>query len=386
MRLTFFSNFLNAHQLGLAQEFAAMPGVEYCFVSLTKREGLVGRESLDYQYPYVLREYEGEVQEAAAMRHALEDDVVVFGAMDGKEQYVRARAETGRLFFRYAERLLKRGDWWRFVPMKRQRTYEMFGRYGNSNMYILCASAFTARDLALFGFPCEKCLKWGYFPQVSIAPSIDSKTVEARMARLPRYCSLSSAQRAIPWKRVDMQVRLASRLKQAGYQFHLTIAGDGPEIGRLTALSRDLDVNECVEFAGQLTPKEVQGIMRESDVFLATSNRKEGWGATINEAMAAGCCVIASDEMGSVPYLIEDGVSGFAFHSGDMEDLTRVIREVLSRPDWTEHVAQIGRSAQKTIAGEWSAQEAARRLYFICNDILEGKSPTIPEHGPVSRA
>lgn len=168
MRVTFFSNFFNSHQLPLAREFAAMDGVEYAFVSLLETEGAVGRSPLDHDYPFVLREYDGEAEAERAMRHAVGDDVVVFGDMAGKERYVRARAETGRLFFRYSERLLKRGDWWRFAPPKIYRTWDRFGRYRDANMYVLCASAYTARDLAMFGFPVEKCLKWGYFPDVEV--------------------------------------------------------------------------------------------------------------------------------------------------------------------------------------------------------------------------
>lgn len=121
-----------------------MEDVEYTFVSLLRTEDSVGRSSLDLVYPFVLREYDGPKEASMAMDHAISDDVVVFGDMAGKEQYVRARANTGKLFFRYAERILKRGDWWRFVPPKFYRTWNRFGRYSNSNMYVLCASAYTA--------------------------------------------------------------------------------------------------------------------------------------------------------------------------------------------------------------------------------------------------
>ena len=74
-------------------------------------------------------------------------------------------------------------------------------------------------------------------------------------------------------------------------------------------MAHDLGVTECVEFLGELTHDETIELMRDSEIFLATSNRMEGWGATVNEAMASGCCVVASDAMGSVPYLIEDGLN-----------------------------------------------------------------------------
>ena len=141
MRITFFSNFLNVHQLPLANEFNAMEGVDYTFVSLLATDGMVGRSSLDDDYGFVVKEYESDAGAELAMRHAVEDDIVVFGDMAGKEQYVRERGRTGKPFFRYAERLLKRGDWWRFVPPKIYRKWNRFGSYKNDEMRVHCASA-----------------------------------------------------------------------------------------------------------------------------------------------------------------------------------------------------------------------------------------------------
>ena len=172
--ISFFSNFFNAHQLPVARELDANPSVDYAFVAMQRVEGLEGRACLNDDYPFVIKQYLGGLEAEEAMAHAVGDDIVVFGDMAGDESYVRARAETGKPFFRYSERLLKRGDWWAYVPPKRYRTYDRFTRYKDNPMYVLCASGYTARDLGKFGFPVKRCLKWGYFPQV------DSSPVEAR--------------------------------------------------------------------------------------------------------------------------------------------------------------------------------------------------------------
>lgn len=376
MRISFFSNFFNAHQLPIALGLAGAPDVDYSFISLCDDIDVVGRESLDDDYPFVIPAYRGEACKREAMRHALEDDIVVFGDLAGQEEYIEARAKTGKPFLRYAERLLKRGDWWRFVPPKRYRTWKRFGKYKNDDMTILCSSAFTARDLSMFGFPVEKCLKWGYFPQVDIYP------IEARECELPWDGSLCSAQRLIPLKRVDMQVRLIARLKERGYCCRLAIAGDGPERQKLEELARSLDVADLVKFAGQLNPNDVQSLMRSHDVFLATSNRKEGWGATINEAMASGCVVVASDEMGAAPYLIKDGNNGLLFDSGSEDDFLRKVRCALDSPMKSR---ELQARAVSTLAGEWSAGEAARRLVRYCEAILDGSELQF-ESGPMSAA
>ena len=376
MRISFFSNFFNAHQLPIALGLSSAPSVDYSFISLCGDIDVVGRASLDDAYPFVISAYKGDECRREAMRHALEDDVVVFGDLAGQEEYIEARAKTNKPFMRYAERLLKRGDWWRFVPPKRYRTWKRFGKYKNDSIVILCSSAFTARDLSMFGFPIEKCLKWGYFPQVELHP------IEARERELPWDGSLCSAQRLIPLKRVDMQVRMMAKLKEHGYGCRLTIAGDGPERQNLEELTRTLGVTDRVSFVGQLAPDKVHNLMRSHDVFLATSNRKEGWGATINEAMASGCVVVASDEMGSAPYLIKDGRNGHLFDSGSEDDFLGKVRCVLDDPKKSR---ELQARAVSTLAGEWGAEEAARRLVRYCEAMASGSELQF-ESGPLSAA
>ena len=381
MRTTFFSNFLNAHQLPLANEFNAMEGVDYTFVSLLATNGMVGRASLDDDYDFVVKEYESNAGAELAMRHAVEDDIVVFGDMAGKEQYVRARAKTGKPFFRYAERLLKRGDWWRFVPPKIYRTWNRFGRYKNDEMRVLCASAYTARDLGFFGFPVSKCLKWGYFPQVQ-----EGKGALDSITPLPRYKALCSAQRLIPWKRVDLQVHALQRVISAGVDVKLTIAGDGPERRRLEALASELGVAGNVKFLGELSHNDTLALMHECGIFLATSDRNEGWGATVNEAMSMGCCVIASKDMGSVPYLIENGVNGFAFADSDADGIVFNILDVLNDGKLARC---LGAAAMDTANNLWCAREAACRFERLSRAVVaKGFDAAFKEevftHGPLS--
>lgn len=364
MKISFFSNYLNAHQLPLALVFDSMLGVEYAFVSLAAGGGNVGRTNLDYDYPFVIRAYEGGAEAAEAMRHAVGDDIVVFQHMDGREEYVRARAATGKPFFRATERLLKRGAWWRWMPPKIYRTWNWFTRYKKSPIHVLCISGYAAGDLAQFGFPIEKCLKWAYFPQV------DCKPVEARNPLLQRDVALGSAQRLIPWKRVDLQVRLAACLKESGISFHLEIAGDGPERVALEGLAKELGVDSEVAFLGNLSRDETAALMKRSDIFLATSNRKEGWGCTVNEAMASGCVLVASDAIGAVPFLVQDGENGVEFRSEDLNDLCERTISLCAEPS---EIERLSRNAVSTVDGVWNAHFAAERFVEYSRAILEGR-------------
>lgn len=375
--ISFFSNFFNAHQLPVARELEAISCIDYKFVAMKQVDGLEGRACLNDDYPFVIKQYLGGAEAKDAMAHAVDDDIVVFGDMAGDESYVRARAKTGKPFFRYSERLLKRGDWWALVPPKRYRTFDRFTRYNDYPMYVLCASGYTARDLGKFGFPVERCLKWGYFPK------IDSDLKKTYMPFRQQSFVLSSAQRLIQLKRVDLQIRMARELKNRNVHFRLYIAGGGEEESSLKELSRELGVDDCVSFVGALSSEDTLALMRNSDVFLATSNRKEGWGATVNEAMAAGCAVVASNQIGSAPFLIDSGVDGEIFRSENAEDLANVVASLLSDPKRLRAVALNG---MEKINGPWSAKIAAERLVEASAQLLADGRFVPFEDGPLSAA
>lgn len=376
LSISFFSNFFNAHQLPIAHELSSNPDVDYCFVAMQESDGLEGRACMNDCFPFIVKQYLGRAEAKKAMAHAVNDDIVVFGDMVGDESYVRARANTGKPFFRYSERILKRGDWWTYVPPKRYRTYDRFTRYNDFPMYVLCASGYTARDLDKFGYPVERCLKWGYFPQVDASP------VEARR-QLQRDVALCSAQRLIPLKRVDLQVRMAKELKDRNVPFRLTIAGGGEEELSLKELACKLCVDDRVTFVGALSSEDTLALMRNSDVFLATSNRKEGWGATVNEAMAAGCAVVASNQIGSAPFLIEPGVDGLIFRSESAVDLADTISALLSDLNM---LGDIARAGTEKVRGPWSAKGAAERLLKASMQLLAEGSLSPFEDGPLSIA
>lgn len=373
--ISFFSNFLNAHQLPVARELNANPEVNYAFIAMQRVDGLEGRACLNDDYPFVVRQYLGRADAEEAMAHAQDDDIVVFGDMAGDESYVRARAKTGKPFFRYSERLLKRGDWWAYMPPKRWRTYDRFGRYRKGNMYVLCASAFTARDLSKFGFPVERCLKWGYFPEL---PALGERPAR----KLGNRAKLLSVQRLIDWKRVDLQVDAARILRDRGCDFELCIVGDGESSNVLRRMVFDNGLDDYVELVGEVRRAQALEMMCEADVFLATSNRKEGWGAAVNEAMAAGCVVVASDQMGSVPYLIRDGVDGVVFPSGDATALADAVEPLL-----VDNAARdkLSGMARERIFTDWSAACAAERFVDYSKALLHGHSLRYSD-GPLSPA
>lgn len=380
MTLTFFSNFLNIHQLPFCLEMIKHLGEEnFRFVAtakMTQDRLEMGFEDMNNTKPFVIRAYEGGVEYNEAKRLAVESDVAIMGS--APLEYTELRMKTNRLTFQYTERLLRLG--WRvfLMPGFYRSTYRQFFRYRKRNQYILCASAFTAPDLEKLGWPRAKCFKWGYFPDVSENVSLSNNKV----IRHSDGFSIIWVGRLISLKHPESTITLGKELKAHGYDFTIKILGDGEERKNLQAKIEENNLSENVLLLGSLSHEEVLTEMRKSDIYLFTSDKREGWGAVLNEAMSAGCAVVASDAIGSTPFLIKDGENGYMYRDGDMDDLLQKVCSLIDNPLKRN---QFSVEAIKTIGEEWSIENATNNLIKLIHGLQkDGKTPI--ETGPCSLA
>ena len=138
---------------------------------------------------------------------------------------------------------------------------------------------------------------------------------------------------------------------------------------------------EKVQILGAMSPEQVREKMRESEIFLFTSDNKEGWGAVLNEAMSEGCACVSSRQAGSTEFLINDGENGFIF---DYDDLDKLVGRVKLLLDDSEKRGIVQKNALKTINEEWNAEIAAERLVAFCRYKIEGAEQPKYESGPMS--
>ena len=127
-----------------------------------------------------------------------------------------------------------------------------------------------------------------------------------------------------------------------------------------------------------MSPGDVRKKMEESDIYFMTSDRKEGWGAVVNEAMNAGCVVVASHMVGATPNLICHEENGLIFQSGKVDSLFNETEKIINN---TCYRKQIAVKACETIEKLWNPQIAARRLLEFC----EKRRTDLFESGPCSK-
>ena len=362
MTITFFSNFLNHHQLPLCKEFIEYVGEDnFHFVSterIHEERAQMGYEDMNVKYPFVVRAYESNVERKYAIKLAHESDIVIIGS--APLEFAEIRAANNKLTFLYRERLFKYGTWRRFYPPTALRIYKEYLKYKNKNFYVLCASAYAADDLELCGFPRKKCLKWGYFPELTTK-------VEKQFDKLKiMWCG-----RMLWWKHPEDAVKIAHCLNMKNIDFEMIMVGNGEKRNEVEELIVEYSLQSRITLYDFMTPSEIREHMQRANIYLFTSGKQEGWGVVLNEAMNSGCAVVANIKAGSSPYLIENFYNGILYKKSNkglndaVESLTRISLSLMSE------------YAYKSISEVWNPKNAVHCLmqFVSANEVVALNGP-----------
>lgn len=370
MNIVFVSNFLNHHQIPLCRSLSALCETFY-FVA-TDIYGSQGFQTSKHD-TYVI---DWSTEKRRAEQLILDADAVIFGACPN--ELIALRMGEEKLSFLFSERFFKKGTWRRWIPSTRQKITGRIVQYKDAPIYILCASAYLPYDLSLFSFPKEKFIKWGYFPEAKrFGDAV--KWFQKKEPHSILWCG-----RLIDWKHPELAVKTAKKLMDHRVPFHMDIIGSGPMDNQLRKLIAKYRLTDCVRLVGAMEPEEVRNHMERSEVFLFTSDRREGWGAVLNESMNSGCAVVASHAIGAVPYLMRHEENGLIYHSGDVDTLFGSVKYLLDNPKEQE---RMGIAACETIVNQWNAEVAAQRLVKLSEQLLTGeKYPDLYVEGPCSQA
>lgn len=361
MTITFFTNQINHHQIPLSDEFYKVLADDYRYVALERLPEEFIKNGYDdtLNRSYIIKAYESENSMNKAKELIDSSDVVIIG--HAPDCLFWEREKANKVTFHYSERWLKKGLLRALNPITLYHFYINHIRFRNKRTYMLCASAFTASDVNLFGAYPHKCFKWGYFTKV---PVETPKPAIGDCTRI-MWCA-----RMIDWKHPELAVLLAKELKEAGQSFILDMYGSGTMKDSIQKMIDDYQLSDYVKLCGNVPNEEILSQMREHDIFLFTSDRGEGWGAVANEAMANGCVLVGSDEIGAVPYLIEDNVNGCVFKSKDISSLYTKVLWLIDNP---QERIKLANNAYVTMRDVWSPEFACARFLDLAKFVLDNK-------------
>jgi glycosyltransferase involved in cell wall biosynthesis len=169
---------------------------------------------------------------------------------------------------------------------------------------------------------------------------------------------LLAAARLYPYKRVDIAIEVANRLR-----IPLKVAGDGSDLARLRELA-----GPTVEFLGWVDEADKPELFGSARAFIAP--QLEDFGIAMVEAIAAGTPVVALAAGGALD-IVEPGVNGMLVDSQNAAAFGEAV-ESLAPPDYQP--GPMRRSVEK-----FAAPVFARRMREIVDEAVETKrqSPEI---------
>jgi colanic acid/amylovoran biosynthesis glycosyltransferase len=132
-----------------------------------------------------------------------------------------------------------------------------------------------------------------------------------------------------------------------GYDFELTLAGDGHDRRALEELARQLGIYAHLNFAGYIDQERVREYLRQSDIFILPSFA-EGVPVSLMEAMDCGVPVL-STYVGGIAELVESERTGLLVPAGDSAALSESIARYFDDFELRQRVSRLAR--QKIVAG-----------------------------------
>jgi len=164
-----------------------------------------------------------------------------------------------------------------------------------------------------------------------------------------------------PEKDLETLIEAFARVKRPGLR--LLIVGSGSMLDNLRLRVDASGLADDCKFVPATA--NVAQWLRAIDIFVLPS-RSEALSNSLLEAMACGCCPVAS-RVGGTPELIQHGANGMLFEPGDVDGLSTVLETLAELPLLREQLAAGARST----AQQFSIGESARCMEQIYTELIE---------------
>lgn len=234
---------------------------------------------------------------------------------------------------------------------------EILERYNLSRNFdlIVSVSDYTRKNLEKH-FPSNK---------IAVVPNI----VEFSKVESEKYSktTISCVARLVEYKKVDDLIRAVSILKKEIPELQCKIVGTGPMENKLKTLSKELNLEDSVEFLGFVEKHEdVLKVINSSYIFCLPSI-VEGFGIVIVEAMECGVPFVAA----KIPPVMEasNKKGGLFFEPKNWEDLAEKLNTILKDPVLYENLQKDGLNQSQKYTGEYVGCELEKLFIKLIKDI-----------------
>ena len=202
-----------------------------------------------------------------------------------------------------------------------------------------------------------------FFARAAEAARSSAESVRERM-NLPKryflYCGRLVREKGV----FDLLEAYAALPPSIRGEVGLVFAGDGQARAKLESIARQQTLGE-IRFTGFQRREQLAEVYALADA-LVFPTHSDPWGLVVNEAMACGLPVIATNVAGCVADLVEDGWNGRVVDKRNPRQLASAMAEIASYPELkllgSRSAERIGRnSPEHCAAGFVEAIQACSR-------------------------
>jgi L-malate glycosyltransferase len=141
---------------------------------------------------------------------------------------------------------------------------------------------------------------------------------------------------------IDILITAFSLISKQYSNLKLLIIGNGSQLTALQQQAIDLGLDNRIEFLPAIPHHLVPAYLAKIDVFVMPS-REESFGVAVLEASACGLPVVASN-VGGLPEVIADGVTGFLVPPGQPQAISEKISKLIESPALRQSMGTNGRN------------------------------------------
>jgi glycosyltransferase involved in cell wall biosynthesis len=214
----------------------------------------------------------------------------------------------------------------------------------------ICLTEFSKQKLVEAGIPCEKIfIRPNYIDASRVVPAPGEGNYVAYLGRLS------------PEKGIWTLVRAFEETKD----IQLRIAGTGPLETDLRSYIRERNLSN-IRLVGFVSREEKWDFLKNSLFLVVPSEWYENFPLVILEAYAAGKPVVASN-LGSLPYMVEEGKSGLLFEPRCASKLLERVHYLIANPGKSQRMGKYGR---ELVDSKYNPRTAYESLMAILRGIL----------------
>jgi glycosyltransferase involved in cell wall biosynthesis len=159
-------------------------------------------------------------------------------------------------------------------------------------------------------------------------------------------------------KGVDVLLLAFNRLITKGMDAQLLLIGREAELPKFLRMVSPT-TRARIRYEGFQAPERLPEYFAMGDVFVLPS-RHDGWGVVINQALAAGLPIIASNAVGAGLDLVKNGINGLRVAPNDVDGLYRSMETLALNPEVARQWGEGSRKKARDLMPEAGAEKWAQ--------------------------